>query len=386
MMKRKICIVTGSRAEYGLLYTLMKEMEKDHDIQLQLVVTGMHLSPEFGLTYEEIENDGFIIDGKVEMLLSSDTCTGVAKSIGLAVIGFTDILYKLNPDLLVLLGDRYEILAVAQTALIAKIPIAHIAGGDITEGAFDESIRHSITKMSHLHFVTNESSLKVVRQLGENPCHIYNVGSPGVDRIKALQLMNRIQLEKCLGFTFKKNNLLITFHTTTLDSKSAEYQFNELLKALHSLGPEIGLIFTKSNADPQGRKIIQLLDDFVATHANAIAYTSLGQLLYFSLISVVDVVVGNSSSGIYEVPYFKKPTVNIGDRQKGRFLASSVISCVSEKTDIERAIIEAFIKDCSNIENPYGDGNSSIKILNIIKSITDYKILLKKRFYKVGGI
>ncbi|WP_089284913.1 UDP-N-acetylglucosamine 2-epimerase [Anaerovirgula multivorans] len=380
-MKRKICVVTGTRAEYGLLYTLMKEIEKDQDLQLQVIATGMHLSPEFGLTYQEIERDGFIIDSKVEILLSSDTPIGISKSIGLGVIGFAEAFGQLQPDLLILLGDRYEILAAAQAALIAKIPIAHIAGGDRTEGVFDESIRHSITKMSHLHFVTNEGSLKIVRQLGENPNHMYNVGSPGIDRIMSLRRLSRTELEKSLQFTFLKKNLLITFHPVTLDYQASGKQFSELLEALHNLGPEVGLIFTKPNADPEGREIICLLEDFVARHPNAIGYTSLGQLLYFSLIAQVDAVVGNSSSAIYEVPSFKKPTVNIGDRQKGRLLASSVISSAPEKAEIEKAIRAAFIKDCSNTVNPYGGGNSSIRIHQIIKSIRDYKALLKKHFY-----
>ncbi|WP_028306333.1 UDP-N-acetylglucosamine 2-epimerase [Desulfitibacter alkalitolerans] len=384
-MKRKICVVTGTRGEYGLLYSLMKEIEKDQDLQLQLVVTGMHLSPEFGLTYREIEQDGFDIYSKVEMLLSSDTPIGAAKSIGLGVISFADVFYGLQPDLLVLLGDRYEILAAAQAALVAKIPIAHIAGGDTTEGAFDEAIRHSITKMSHLHFVTNEESGCRVRQLGENPRHIYNVGSPGIDRIMSLKLMDRFQLEKSLQFSFFKKNLLITFHPVTLAGQSTSLHFKELLEALHDLGSEIGLIFTRPNADPEGRELVHLLDDFVLQHANAIVYTSLGQLRYFSIVAQVDAVVGNSSSGIYEVPSFKRPTVNIGDRQKGRLLASSVINCPPQKAAIEKAIREAFVMDCSATTNPYGDGNSSIKMLHIIKSITDYKALLKKHFYRVGG-
>ncbi|NJD02856.1 MAG: UDP-N-acetylglucosamine 2-epimerase (hydrolyzing) [Ruminiclostridium sp.] len=385
-MKRRICAVTGTRAEYGLLFTLMKEIDMEHDLQLQVVVTGMHLSPEFGLTYREIEEDGFTIDSKVEMLLSSDTPVGVSKSVGLGIIGFADVFQKLRPDLLILPGDRYEILAAAQAALIAKIPIAHIAGGDTTEGAFDEAVRHSITKMSHLHFTTNGQSLQRVHQMGENPNHIFNVGSPGIDRIVRLPRMDRTQLEKSLKFTFLKKNLLITFHPVTLDIRASDLQFKELLEALHDIGPGIGLIFTKPNADPEGREIMHLQSDFVSQHPNAVEFTSLGQLYYFSLIAQVDAVLGNSSSGIYEAPSFKKPTVNIGDRQKGRLLASSVICCEPRKAEIEKAIREAFIKDCSTAVNPYGDGNSSKKMLHIIKSITDYKALLKKHFYNIGEV
>ena len=277
MAKRKICVVTGTRAEYGLLHPLMKEIGKDQDLQLQVSVTGMHLSPEFGLTFREIEEDGFVIDCKVEMLLSSDTPTGIAKSVGLGIIGFADAFRQLTPDLLVLPGDRYEILAAAQAALIARIPIAHIAGGDTTEGAFDEAIRHSITKMSHLHFVTNEQSMQRVRQLGENPAHIYDAGSPGIDRILSLPPIERSLLEKSLGFTLKKRNLLITFHPVTLDLQSSGQQFGEMLDALDTLGPETGLLFTMPNADPEGREIIRLLDHFVSLHPNAVSFSSLGQ-------------------------------------------------------------------------------------------------------------
>lgn len=385
-MRRKICVVTGTRAEYGLLNLLMKGIESEPDLQLQLVVTGTHLSPEFGLTFQEIEEDGFLIDRKVEMLLSSDTAAGVAKSIGLGIIGFAEAFAQLQPDLLVLLGDRYEILAAAQSALVAKIPIAHIGGGDTTEGAFDEAIRHSVTKMSHLHFVTNEESFQRVRQLGENPNHIYNVGSVGIDRIMCLQRMSRSELEQSLSFHFLRKNLLITYHPVTLDTQASGLQFHELTEALHHLGTNVGFVFTKPNADPQGREIIRQIDDFVSCHSNAVSFQSLGQKRYFSLIAQVDAVVGNSSSGIYEVPSFHKPTVNIGDRQKGRLLASSVINCSPEKGKIEEAIQEAFQKDCMNTVNPYGKGNSTKKILEVLNSISDYKTLLNKHFYKAGEI
>ncbi|MFX0560594.1 UDP-N-acetylglucosamine 2-epimerase [Tepidibacillus infernus] len=384
MVKRKICVVTGSRAEYGLLYWLMKEIQQDEEMKLQIIVTGMHLSPEFGLTYKIIEEDGFNVDEKVEMLLSSDTSVGIAKSIGLGIIGFADALERLKPDLMVLLGDRYEILAAAQAAMVAKIPIAHIAGGDTTEGAYDEAIRHSITKMSHLHFVTNEEAAKRVRQLGENPKHIYNVGSPGLDHINRLKLLSRSEVERSLDFKLKDKNLLITFHPVTLDDQPAFRQFHELLDALDSIGADVGLIFTKPNADSDGRLLIKMIDDFVLSHPNAKAYTSLGQLKYLSTILYVDAVVGNSSSGLYEVPSFKKPTVNIGDRQKGRLLASSVINTPPIKEEILKAIHLAFQLDCSNVTNPYGDGNSSKRIVKHLKEISDYKLLLKKHFFEVN--
>lgn len=383
MAKRKICVVTGTRAEYGLLYWLMKGIQEDEHLELQIIVTGMHLSPEFGLTYKLIEEDGFYINEKVEMLLSSDTAVGIAKSIGLGVIGFADALFRLKPDILVLLGDRYEILAAAQAAMVAKIPIAHIAGGDTTEGAYDESIRHSITKMSHLHFVTNQTAAKRVRQLGENPEHIFVVGSPGIDQIKGLKLLSREQLEAELNFKLLKKNVLITFHPVTLDSQPPSEQFQELLNALDSLEEEVGLIFTKPNADNDGRSLMAMIEEFVNKRPHAVAYTSLGQLRYLSAIAQVDAVVGNSSSGLYEVPSFKKPTVNIGDRQRGRLQASSVINCKPVTNEIVKAIRESFEKDCSDAVNPYGNGNSSEKILHVLKNISNIDSLLKKRFFEV---
>lgn len=381
MNKRKICVVTGTRAEYGLLYWLMKEIQADEDLQLQIIATGAHLSPEFGLTYKVIEVDGFEINEKVEMLLSSDTAIGITKSLGLATIGFADAYGRLKPDIVVLLGDRYEIFAAAQAALIIGLPIAHIAGGDTTEGAFDEAIRHSISKMAHIHFVTNELSARRVRQLGENPQYIFNVGSPGIDYIKSVQLLNRSELEKELEFRFQDKNLLVTFHPVTLDSVSSTQQLAELLTALDSLGNGVGVIFTKANADTQGRSINQMIDDYVAIHPESKSYTSLGQLRYLSVISQVDVVVGNSSSGLYEVPSFGKPTVNIGDRQKGRLQATSVLNCEAEAPAIMEAITYAFDMDCSNVQNPYGDGNSSIQMLSVLKNIPDYRALLKKQFF-----
>lgn len=384
MAKRKICVVTGSRAEYGLLYWIMKGIQQDPDLELQVVATGMHLAPEFGLTWRVIEEDGFPIAAKVEMLLSSDSAVGIAKSIGLGVIGCAEAFDSLRPDILVLLGDRFEILAAAQAALVARIPVAHIAGGDSTEGAFDEAIRHSITKMAHLHFVTNEAAARRVRQLGENPEHVHNMGSPGIDQIKRLKLMPREELAGSLEFTFRRKNLLVTFHPVTLDAIPSAAQFQELLNALDTFGEEMGLIITKPNADTDGRALISMIDSFVATRPNAQAYTSLGQLRYLSAVAQVDAVVGNSSSGLYEVPSFGKPTVNIGDRQKGRLQASSVVNCRPVAAEIAKAIAEALRKDCAGTVNPYGDGNSSVRILAQLKQVADPRELLKKHFHEVG--
>lgn len=381
---RRICVVTGTRAEYGLLYWVLKGIQADPELSLQLVATGMHLSPEFGLTYKVIEQDGFNIDAKVEMLLSSDTAVGITKSVGLGLIGFAEAFNNLKPDILVVLGDRYEILAAAQAAMIAKIPIAHIAGGDTTEGAIDEAIRHSITKMAHLHFATNEEAAKRLKQMGENPENIYNVGSPGIDFIKQVELLTKNELEHELDFKFRKRNLLITFHPETLGDQTSEKQFNELLAALDRLGEEVGLIFTKPNSDTAGRVLIKMIDEYVSRHFNSKSFVSLGQLRYLSTVAQVDAVVGNSSSGLYEVPSFEKPTVNIGDRQKGRLQATSIINCSTSCEAIYQAIQKAFACDCTNVINPYGDGNSSVKILNILKSHQNYSLLLRKHFYEMG--
>lgn len=383
--QRKICVVTGTRAEYGLLFWLMKEIQADEDLKLQIIATGMHLSPEFGLTYSIIEKDGFSIDAKVEMLLSSDTPVGIAKSIGLGVIGFADALDRLKPDILVVLGDRFEILAAVQAALVARIPVAHIAGGDMTEGAFDESIRHSITKMSHLHFTTNEGSAARVRQLGENPQHVHVVGNPGLDHLRRMEYLTRKQLEQDLGLLFHPHNFLITFHPATLDNERAVGQFEELLRALDRLGEDYGLFFTYPNADPQGRELIRVLDRYVMGNRHAKAFASLGQQRYLSLLAQVDAVIGNSSSGLYEVPSFQIPTVNIGNRQEGRLRAASVIDCVPTEPAIGSAIEQALSMDCSQVVNPYGEGNSSKKILRVIKEIPDYQGLLHKHFFEVSA-
>ena len=381
MIRRKICVVTGSRAEYGLLSVVMRAIKDEPAFTLQVVATGMHLAQQFGLTWKEIEADGFGIDAKVDMQLTTDTSAGITRSLGLAVMGFADTFDRLQPDLVVLLGDRYEILAAAQAALIAKIPVAHIAGGDTTEGAFDEAIRHSITKMAHLHFVTNEPAARRVRQLGENPAHIHTVGSPGIDVIRKVTLLDRPSLERELGFRFLERNLLVTFHPVTLDERSSGDQFRDLLTAIDRLGAGVGAIFTMPNADPDGKAIIDMINGYVATRPRAKAFASLGQVRYLSAVAQVDAVVGNSSSGLYEVPSFKKPTVNIGDRQKGRLQASSVINCRPDAGDIERAIREAFVKDCSGAVNPYGNGDSAGRIVRELKNVPDYRKLLKKKFY-----
>ncbi len=382
MSKRRIAVVTGTRAEYGLLYWLMQGLQQEPDFELQIIVTGAHLSPVHGLTYRDIEHDGFRIDWKVDMLLASGTASGVTRSLGLATIGFAEALEHLNPDLLVLLGDRYETLAAAQAALIARTPVAHIAGGDTTEGAFDEAIRHSITKMAHLHFVTNQVSAGRVRQLGEDPARIHDVGSPGIDQIRRVKLLGREELQRALGFSFRKKNLLITYHPETVDSRDAGEAVVELLHALEELDDDdTGMIFTMPNADPGSHAVRVRIQEFVLDHACAGAFDSLGPQKYLSVMNQVDAVVGNSSSGIMEAPSFRKPAVNIGDRQKGRLQAASVVNCPAVSAEIIGAVRRALTLDCSAVVNPYGNGTASEKIIRTFKSIPDYRALIKKHFF-----
>lgn len=380
---KRICVVTGTRAEYGLLRWVMQGIRDSADLHLQLIVTGSHLAPEFGLTYREIEADGFRIDRKVEMLLSTDTAVGVTKSVGLGVIGCADALAELQPDLLLVLGDRYEIFAVAAAAMIARIPIAHLHGGEATEGLIDESIRHSITKMSHLHFVAAEEYRHRVIQLGEQPERVFLVGGLGIDNIVRLPLLERAELESALDFRFATRNLLVTFHPVTLEHGTAAQQMEELLAALEEL-QDTGLIFTMPNADTEGRSLFRQIEDFCARHPHARAYTSLGQLRYLSCIQCVDGVVGNSSSGLTEVPSFKKGTINIGDRQRGRLKAASVIDCDPDRASIGRALQELyssrFQSQLSTVENPYGNGGASEAIVRILEQ-QPLDDLLKKRFY-----
>ncbi len=380
--KRKICVITGTRAEYGLLYWLMKEIDAADELELQLVATGMHLSPEFGLTYKQIEQDGFAIDSKIEMLLSSDTTVGISKSMGLAMIGFAEAFEKLSPDIIVILGDRYEIFCAATSATVARIPIAHLHGGERTEGAIDESIRHAITKMSHLHFTATEEYRNRVIQLGEQGDRVFNVGAAGIDNIRRLTLLSRAAFEESIGFNLGNRNLLITFHPVTLEKSTAEAQFQNLLSVLDEL-EETHLLFTKANADTDGRIINTMIDSYVAQHPEkSIAHNSLGSLRYLSAIHYMNGVIGNSSSGILEVPSFRVGSINIGDRQKGRIRADSVIDCDSDIESIRAALEVLFSKNfkekLSTIVNPYGEGGVAAKITEIIRGFPLDGILKKK--------
>ena len=373
-MKRKICIVTGTRAEYGLLSNLAKKLQQDEAIDLQLVVTGMHLSPEFGSTYKEIENDGFFIDEKIEILLSADSSTGIVKSIGLAAISFADAFNRLQPDLLIILGDRFEMLAAAQTALIMQIPIAHIHGGECTFGAYDDAIRHSITKMATWHFTSTESHRKRVIQLGESPEHVFNVGALGIENIVSLNLLTRQELFQILQLDEQRPMFLITYHPETNGHINGIY---ELLKALEHYS-DVNLVFTKSNADNGGRLINEAIQQFILKHKNAKIFDSLGQLKYLSAVKNADVVIGNSSSGLIEVPYLETPTVNCGNRQEGREHPNSVFNTNMDADNIYHTIEEAR-KFSNKYEHIFGDGKVSDKIMTVLRSLPTFSI--QKGFY-----
>lgn len=382
-MTRKVCVVTGSRAEYGLLRWVMKGIQESEHLTLQVVVTGMHLSPEFGLTYREIEADGFAIDRKVEIMISSDTPVGVAKAIGLGLIGFADVFAQLQPDVVLVLGDRFEILAATTAAVVTCIPIAHCHGGERTDGALDDAIRHAITKMSHLHFVAAQEYHNRVIQLGEDPKSVHLVGGLGVETMRRLTLLNREELERALDFKLATKSLLVTFHPLTLGEDVSEGHMAQLLKALGFLS-NTSLIITMPNADAGGRSLIKMINAFVASHSNARAYTSLGQLKYLSCLAEVDGIVGNSSSGLLEAPSFKTGTVNIGDRQEGRLKASSVIDCQPTSSSIleaiERLYSDEFRIQLKFTQNPYGEGMASERIVKCLER-ENFGVILKKRFY-----
>ncbi len=385
---KKIAVFTGTRAEYGLLFPLLKKIKRSAEFKLQLIVSAMHLSPEFGLTYKQIEQDGFTIEEEVEILLSSDTDVGVCKTMGMAMISLADSLKRLKPNLFVVLGDRYETFAATITAYTMKIPIAHIHGGETTEGAFDEAYRHSITKMSYYHFTSTETYKNRVIQLGESPDRIFNVGAIGLDNVNELDLLNKEELGKELGLDLQeKKNIIVTFHPTTLETKTSEEQTRQILKALEKT-QDINVIFTKSNSDSQGRIINTLLEEFTEKNKDkSKLFNSLGQLRYLSCLKHFDCVLGNSSSGIIEAPYFHTPTINIGDRQKGRVKSSSVIDCEAKSTEVikvlKKVLAREFKSSIVDIESVYGKGHASEKILDILREKMGENINLKKKFYDI---
>ncbi|MDE0836949.1 MAG: UDP-N-acetylglucosamine 2-epimerase [Akkermansiaceae bacterium] len=363
----KVCVVTGTRADYGLLYWLMRELETSPCFQLQIIVTGMHLSPEFGSTWEIIRNDGFPISAKIPISLAHDKPADIARATGEATIGFADVLDDLSPDLMILLGDRYEALAAAAAASIHCVPIAHFHGGETTEGAFDEAFRHAITKMSYLHFTSAEVHRRRVIQLGEHPERVFNVGAMGLDNVRKLDLLDRDTFEKSIGFPLRDQNILVTFHPVTLE-KNATAQFAALLAALDT-HPELGIIFTKPNSDTGNRSISEQIDDYVAAHPDrAVAHTNLGQLRYLSALGHVDAVVGNSSSGLIEAPSFDIGTVNIGDRQKGRLAGPTVLHCACNPETIRQTINEALSRNFKGMKNPYGTAGAAERSIAILES------------------
>ncbi|WP_286812150.1 MULTISPECIES: UDP-N-acetylglucosamine 2-epimerase [unclassified Maribacter] len=380
---KKIAVITGTRAEYGLLKPLIKAIDDAKVLQLQLFVTGMHLMSEFGNTYLQIEKDGFTIDAKVEDGLKGDSALDISKAVGTATIGFAETFSEFNPDMIVVLGDRSEILAAATAAVISNIPVAHIHGGETTEGAYDEFIRHAITKMSHLHFASCEVYRNRIIQLGEQPHTVFNVGAIGIDSIKNLQLLDKKSFEESIATKLNKKSVLITFHPVTMENCTAEVQFQELLFALDKM-KNTTLIFTKPNSDKGGKAIIDMIDAYVENNiAKAISFTSLGQLRYLSALKYVDFVIGNSSSGILEVPYFHIPTINIGDRQKGRVAPISVIHCAPNEQEITSAILKTtninFLDEISEQELLFGNGDATDKIMNQLTTFNNKN--LKKSFY-----
>lgn len=385
---KKVCIITGTRAEYGLLKPVIKKIDEDGELVMQLVVTSMHLSPEFGLTYREIERDGFAIAERNEVLLSSDTPNGITKSMGLGMIGFADIFTRLMPDIIVILGDRFEMLAAAAAAMVHRIPIAHIHGGELTLGAMDDAFRHSITKMSALHFASTEMYRKRIIQLGEQPGSVFCVGALGIENIKSQKLLSKEELERDIGFSLQEPYVIATFHPVTLEKSTAGEQFEKLLMALGQF-KEYRILFTKANADTDGRIINQMIDEYATENKErTVAFMSLGMTRYLSALQYCEMVIGNSSSGIIEAPSFHIPTVNIGSRQGGRVRGKSVIDCDCTVEGIVQAVHLAQEMnrngDLSDEQNPYEGEGTSESILQTIKDYLHKGLSIKKKFYDIN--
>ena len=384
-MKKTITVLTATRAEYGLLKPVITKLLNEDNLIIKVVVTGAHLSPEFGMTYKEIEEDGISIDEKIPILLSSDTPAGISKSMGLAMIGFADYFERSKPDMLVLLGDRYETLAVACAAMNARIPIAHLYGGETTEGAVDEACRHAITKMSYLHFTSTDAYRRRVIQLGESPDRVFNVGALGVENALNIELFTKAELEKSIDWKLNKPYAVVTFHPVTLENKTSEQQIEELLSTLAGF-EDMQFIITKANADAGGRIINQRIDEFAYQHGNVRVFDSLGMKRYLSALKYAIMVIGNSSSGIVEAPSFHIPTINIGDRQKGRIQAESIINCKAVQSDIMASIEKAILikhNDLLNIKNPYGNEHTADIIAANIEETVSGEIMLGKEFYNI---
>lgn len=383
---KKICVVTGSRAEYGLMSRLMRLIKEDEDLELQIIATNMHLSIEYGETYKEIEADGFTIDKKIPVLSSADTANAVTKSVGMGIAGFADAYEELRPDMIMVLGDRYEILAAVSAALFYKIPVIHLHGGEITEGAFDDAVRHAVTKMSHLHFVSTEEYRQRVIQMGENPEMVFYVGALGCDNIRQVPLMDKEELEQSLNFALDRNTILVTFHPVTMEDHTAETQFKELLSAIDRF-ENLRVIFTMPNSDTDNRIIMELIKGYAAKNSQrAVWFTSLGMKRYLSTLQYIGAAAGNSSSGIIEVPSFHIPTLNIGDRQKGRIMAKSVINCLPVAEDIKQKLAAImrpnYIASLKDVVNPYDKPNTAEEIIRIIKEKNT--ITASKKFYNIA--
>lgn len=383
---RTLCVATGSRADYGLLRSLLRAIAGDPDLRLQLLVTGMHLAPEFGSTWHDIEADGFAIDARVDMLQAGDTPVATAKSMGQGVIGAADALDRLRPDVLVVLGDRFEMLAVAQAALVLRIPLAHIHGGELSEGAFDESIRHAITKMAQWHFVAAAPYRARVIQMGEAPERVFDVGAPGLDALADMDWLDRAALERDLGLPLQPPLLLVTYHPATLSDVAPTEAMDELLLALEAF-PEATVLLTYPNADAGGRLLIERIERFArAAPGRRRAFASLGQRRYLSLMRIADAVVGNSSSGLTEAPALKVATVNIGDRQQGRLRASSVIDTPERRADIEagirRALSPGFRAGLPATRSAYGQGRAGERIKEVLKTAA---LGVRKPFHDIAA-
>lgn len=384
--KRKICVVTGTRAEYGIMSRLMKSLKDDPKVELQVIATNMHLSPEFGMTITEIEGDGIRVDKRVEMLLSSDSNVGIVKSMGLELIGMADALEELDPDLVVLLGDRYEMLSVASASLIMGLPVAHLYGGEITEGAYDDSIRHAITKLAYLHFTSTEEYASHVIQMGEDPERVFCVGALGADNIKKNEVMALQELEESLGMDLGDNFIVVTYHPVTTEVGDAEKQINNLIKSLDKIKKEHKCLITLPNSDSDGRVITTQLMNWVKENREyACVVTSLGRRRYYSALAHCKAVVGNSSSGLCEAPSFKVPTLNIGNRQRGRTQGNTVINCDTTEEGIDAGLEKILASDFTeyvkqNGENPYSKENT---LEEIHKILVDYPLPknLTKHFY-----
>jgi len=381
-MRKKVCVVTGSRSEYGLLYNSIKLINSSRKLELLLAVTGMHLSPEFGYTVKEIENNGFKISKRVKMIMSSNDPAGVAKSIGVGTIGFVDAFKRLKPDVVLILGDRYEIFAAVTAAVVMNLPVAHISGGDITEGVIDEQMRHAITKMSHIHFVAMKKHAQRLRKMGEEAWRINIVGEPCIDNINSMKRLPKKKLEKMLGFKLSYPTLIVTFHPVTLHPKESSIQVKNLLSVLDKINAKI--IFTYPNADAGGRTIIREIKRFIKNHSNTVAFKSLGSHLYLNLLENVDLIIGNSSSAVVEAPSFKLPAVNIGNRQKGRLIPRNVI-CASGSIDsisksIKKALSQKFKSSLLHMNNPYNKGGAAKKIVRVLSNLKSAPLLVNKKF------